>query len=85
MRYVLGYCERYDFDAELTQNRSENTQKIRKNRIIDDSKILHYFFEELCTQKFKNRQKNTIMKKKKFSLSDCLTEDVKVIDQDLNR
>ena len=49
MRYVLGYCERYDFDAELTQKRSENTQKIRKNRIIDDSKILHCFFEDLCS------------------------------------
>ena len=45
----MGHCERYDIDADLTQKRSENTQKIRKSRIIDDSKILHCFFAELCS------------------------------------
>ena len=54
MRYVLGYCERYDFDAELTQNRSENTQKIRKKQIIDAYPNTHCFFAELCRRKVKS-------------------------------
>ncbi len=47
-----------------------------------DSNV-HCFFADLCTRKIKI-ENNTIMRKKRFSLSDCLTEDVKVIEQDLS-
>ena len=64
MRYVLGHREKYDFDARLTLNRGEKTQKKTQKRIVDDSPNLHCFFAEFCTQKFINRQKNTVMKRR---------------------